>query len=530
MKLNKTIKRSAMFVVAILFGMATTTAQQFFKNGKIRYYVNGNNTVEVYQYDDRKAQALEIPATVKKGKTTYHVTSIGNDVFQGCTNLTSVVLPAGLEHIGRRTFGYCSSLTSVVFPDALESVGDYAFEDCRKLVVSSFPDGLTSVGKDAFKGCIIDDAVKRQLNYIIDRTAFAKTASSEGLEYRITDTNSVAVTGRKYRDRLPDKVIIPETTIVDGREYRVTAIADSAFRNKAITAVMFPQTMERIGRATFQGSDAKQIYFNDGLKYIDDGAFAFNSRNDIPVNIPPSVVSIGSNAFRYCTIAALPAALQDIGKDAFYRCKFAEGLVLPAALLQQWEADDTEKERTAWTSVQENNQFGDYYSFIISDGHTPEILAAAKEKLWTAVRKIDKRDVYDTYIGNRQATLPEYLTQAQERMAWYEANKAVVEMDSPKSVSKSYDGRWMLKTVFRETGGKAGVTLYPISHTVWSDGKQYTLSGGKGGEVKLGKKGRDVYSDWVRGFEKGGSYYIKWSGRDDYGNAIVIEQTVNLEK
>jgi hypothetical protein len=473
-----------------------------------------------------------------------NVKSISDYTFEGCEKLASVRLPEGLTGIGTKAFYGCGSLTDLNIPSSVKYIDTEAFMNCHELTVKSIPAGLERVGQDSFKGCRMDEHIKQRLDGIRIRTEYAENASTEGITYRITGANSVAVTGRKQGESKAGKnpkILIPETASIDGREYAVTSIADSAFfRKRDIGSVMFPQTVEHIGAASFAESGLTKTWFSEGLKSIGNHAFEGCSISDIAV--PQSVTSIGSRAFdmnRYPqsapAVTALPSGLQKAGRDAFFHCKFADGLVLPDALLAQIAKDDAEKERTAWEKVQNNKNrytaiydIDIYIEFIRNKCYTPEIIAAAKEKLWTAIRKADRKDYYSTYINNKEVALPEYLTQAEERIRWCEANKAVVVMDSPKK-AEIYYGRKNIDTRFRETGGKAGVTLFQTMHYIWWKEKKYTLSEGKSGSVKLGKKGSGSYSDGVYGFGPGAVYYITWEGIDDYGNKISIEQKVTLE-
>jgi hypothetical protein len=478
---------------------------------------------------------INIPSSVK---------SISASTFSGCIRLASVRLPEGLTGIGTDAFCSCGSLTDLNIPSSVKYIDTEAFMDCHKLTVKSIPDGLERVGLNSFKGCRVDGNIKQQLG----RIYYAGIASTEGITYRITGTGSVSVTGigeGKSGQKL--KILIPETASIDGREYTVTSIADSAFfRKRDIEMVIFPQTVEHIGNASFERSGLKNTYFSEGLKSIGNNAFEYCYLSDIA--IPQSVTSIGSRAFysysNRIAITALPAGLQKTGKDAFFRCKFAGGLVLPDVLLAQIAKDDTENERMKWEHLQNNNDndpdiYRHYISFIEDECYTPEILAAAKEKLWTSIRKADRKHYYSTYINNKEAALPEYLTQAKERIKWCEANKATVVMDSPEKV-KSSNGCWSIDVRFRETGGNAGVTLFPTNHYVWWKGSSYEfvetqngirVSEGKKGSVKLDKNGSGSYSDHIcrNGFGSGAAYHITWSGADDYGNKISIEQKVILE-
>ena len=55
------------------------------------------------------------------------VTSIGENAFRDCTNLTSVTIPDSVTSIGSRAFSGCSRLTSVRIPDSVTSIENKAF-------------------------------------------------------------------------------------------------------------------------------------------------------------------------------------------------------------------------------------------------------------------------------------------------------------------------------------------------------------------------------------------------------------------
>ena len=74
-------------------------------------------------------------------------------VFQGCTSLTSVVIPEGVTNISRSAFYGCTSLTSVAIPESVIAIGALAFYDCTSLTSVVIPEGVTRIGDSAFHDC-----------------------------------------------------------------------------------------------------------------------------------------------------------------------------------------------------------------------------------------------------------------------------------------------------------------------------------------------------------------------------------------
>ena len=81
------------------------------------------------------------------------VTSIGDGAFNNCTGLTSITIPSSVTTIGNGTFFKCSGLTSVTIPNSVTSIGDYAFNYCEGLTSITIPNSVTSIGNGAFGGC-----------------------------------------------------------------------------------------------------------------------------------------------------------------------------------------------------------------------------------------------------------------------------------------------------------------------------------------------------------------------------------------
>jgi len=81
------------------------------------------------------------------------VTSIGNEAFRNCINITSISIPDSVINIERNAFSGCSGLTSVYMSNGVTSIGDYAFSGCIGLERLVIPTSVTSIGIGAFDDC-----------------------------------------------------------------------------------------------------------------------------------------------------------------------------------------------------------------------------------------------------------------------------------------------------------------------------------------------------------------------------------------
>lgn len=66
---------------------------------------------------------VTIPSSVTSGDVTYSVTSIGDNAFHYCSNLTSIVIPPSVTNIGERALNGCTNLESVTIPNSVTNIG-----------------------------------------------------------------------------------------------------------------------------------------------------------------------------------------------------------------------------------------------------------------------------------------------------------------------------------------------------------------------------------------------------------------------
>lgn len=90
------------------------------------------------------------------------LTSIDNNAFRVCANLTSVVFPNTINSIGYQAFAECSRLSSITIPCSVTSIGDYAFRNCSGItLITSLAVTPPSMNENAFYGISVDDVEVR---------------------------------------------------------------------------------------------------------------------------------------------------------------------------------------------------------------------------------------------------------------------------------------------------------------------------------------------------------------------------------
>ena len=328
--------------------------------------------------------SIAIPDEVIYNDKTYNVTRIGNNAFQGCSDLTSVIIPNSVMFINLSAFENCSNLASVAIGESVSYIGDYAFSCCSNLTSINIPESVTSVGERAFQycismtSCVVPDNVKSfGIRVFLGCTNLKSCVIGNGVTsigegvfsncYALTDitigsnVQSIGYLAFQGCRSLPS-IVIPEG---------VTSMGGAAFYgSSALASVSLPNSLTAISSQAFQGcSKLKTVTVGSNLTSIGDRAFeGCNNIKDLNVRItdysafcytsnsiftqihnqitlldeegneiteyavPEDVTRIGNYAFSGCyglTSVIIPGSLTVIGDYAFQKCTGLTSIVIP---------------------------------------------------------------------------------------------------------------------------------------------------------------------------------------------------------
>ena len=325
------------------------------KIGSLYYQaVDDGTSVEVDARFNRNKK-VTIPAEINYKGYKYSVTSIGEEAFDYCYELTSITIPNSVTSIGEEAFSGCDKLTSITIPNSVTSIGSNAFEDCKNLTSITIPNSVTSIGNNVFESCfnLTSITIPNSVTSIGDY-AFSQCYNLTS----ITIPNSVTSIGDYAFSQCYNltSIIIPNSVTTIGNEAfsysnltsitipnSVTSIGSRAFASCGkLTSITIPNSVTSIGYCAFEDCDNLTSIIVDKNNPIYDSRNDCNAIIETKTNtliagckntlIPNSVTSIGNYAFEDCknlTSITIPNSVTSIGYRAFYWCSNLTSITIP---------------------------------------------------------------------------------------------------------------------------------------------------------------------------------------------------------
>lgn len=298
-----------------------------------------------------------------------NVETIGKGAFTECTNLEKIEFGKNMKTIESMAFNNCKNLKSVNLGNVKE-IGDKAFSNCP-IKRAFIPKTLEKIGEDVFtidtQNILVDNDSPIKDKLLLYDYVYSKEKSTEDGFVYYEKSDKIIITGYTGREidlKIPEK--INNKPVKEIRQNQ-----DSSKEFKALTSLVIPKTVEKIGSNAFGLGEIENLTLNEGLKEIGEYAFYYNNIKSLV--IPSTVEKIGESAFGSCFLLknlTLQDGIKEIGDNAFQVTNI-KNLFIPKTLEKLGESvfPDINKENIEIDKDSKIKEELLTYKFILKDGY-----------------------------------------------------------------------------------------------------------------------------------------------------------------
>ena len=283
------------------FGFVDRDKSRFGNHLDIRRIILPDNITEFgeYAFYGLTLETINIPSSLRK---------LGKNCFDEnrWLSVNPLIIPEGVTEIPTQCFQFCYKLKKVVLPSTIKTIGILAFFD--SLVDDmNFPEGLDSIGYLSMHGTRLTEVV---LPKTIKKIGFEAFGSNSKLKRVVLPEGLTEIPDNLCSSCIElEKIVIPESVIKINTEAfsaclklktnlppKLKWIGSDAFSSSGLDSIVFPATMEYIGKEAFQDlTKLKKIYsmspippvcYYNTMVNFGDGPFGGSTPSDIPVYVP----------------------------------------------------------------------------------------------------------------------------------------------------------------------------------------------------------------------------------------------------
>ena len=305
--------------------------------------------------------------------------------------ILKVILPEKMTALCNNAFIDCTYLYEINIPE-VKTIPQYCFSGCKYLPSVDLPDSVTSVETCAFAGTGLETlTLPKNLTSLSTKILDGNTGvTSINIPAALSSENYVFNQGIHYNAGSkwkwgPFTGSAVETAVIESGKTYINA---GLFINAAnLSAVIIPDTVKKIGKYAFFGTDAlESIRIPDSVNAIDDGAFACSGivavldRGGSPKTLDQ--VSLGNSVF-FCCKYLKEIRIGTVPYDTFNACFMLEKLTITEAA--KIIGDDAFLNCTSLTDVYYSGSLAEWNRINISAYNNEALTKAAKHYECTAV-------------------------------------------------------------------------------------------------------------------------------------------------
>ncbi len=277
------------------------------------------------------------------------ITIIGSYAF-GSSDLTTVIIPEGIEEIQNHAFAYSRLLTEVTIPSTMRTIysgsgHENPFCSCDALAIvynNSSIDIASGIGTTDNGSIAL--CAKEVVNS--GETPQGMVEISDQIQYYVNEYTGekLALASAVAKTSLTSVTLASDTTEMNQYAFencsnlqsvafnncRITSIPDFAFLYcTSLTTITIPETVTSIGNDAFSGCTSLDYNYsgiggylgsetNEYFALLDTTTTSFTS-----ITINSNCKIIAGKAFQYCTSLStitIPETVTSIGEDAFNGC------------------------------------------------------------------------------------------------------------------------------------------------------------------------------------------------------------------
>lgn len=230
-------------------------------------------------------------------------TDVKDEVFKGCSSLSSIYFGRGVKSIGANACENCTTLTRIHLSESLREIHMNAFRNCP-LTSLKLPNSINRINQGAFEGCALTEIeipASMDNAYGLDGRVFANNTDLEKVVINCY-ADQCRTNSNNRRDQFEGCENIKSITLKTKHDSpALNELFSPTVINNLEELIYLPNTTEipmMFNSSNCKFSKLKKLVLPEGLQKIWGGNFY--GCNNIKLELPSSLNNISGDAFKDC--------------------------------------------------------------------------------------------------------------------------------------------------------------------------------------------------------------------------------------